>query len=153
MKTKHFGILGFILALVLTFTAVTSTATVALAAEDATVQPRISVVYPVSGSSSGYFTGFYSSNNPRYGNIPAGTYYINYSYESGGSAGMIIIKSTSGSERIDIEIAGDGDDRSTGTFDLDGGTYTIQIQASTSNANYEKSYGYDLILYKEDNEN
>lgn len=150
MKTRRFGIFTLILALVLAFTAVTSTATVALAAEDATVQPRISVVYPVSGSSSGYFTDFDSSNNPRYGNIPAGTYYINYSYESDGSTGMLIIKSTSGSERIEREMIGDGGAHSTYEFHLDGGTYTIQIRASTSNANYEKSYGYDLILAERD---
>lgn len=150
MKKTRFTILTFVLTLAIAISAVMSSATVAFAAENntavesATVQPRVSVVYPVSGSSSGYFTGLQSSNNPRYGNIPAGTYHINYSYAASGHSGTIVIESSS--ERIERPLTGDGSSYSTATFDLSGGTYTIKIISSTGGYGVEKSYGYDLIL-------
>lgn len=150
MKKTHFTILTFVLTLAIAISAVMSSATVAFAAENnstvesASVQPRFSVVYPVSGSSSGYFTGLHSSNNPRYGNIPAGTYHINYSYEASGYDATIVIESSS--ERIERDLIGDGGSYHTDDFELQGGTYTISIVSSTQGYLIEKYYGYDLIL-------
>lgn len=153
MKKTRFTILTFALTLAIAISAVMSSATVAFAAENntalesAAVQPRVSVVYPVSGSSSGYFSGLHTSNNPRYGNIPAGTYHINYSYAASGHAGTIVIESDS--ERIERPLTGDGGSYHTEDFELEGGTYTISIVSSTQGYLIEKYYGYDLILDKE----
>lgn len=146
---------SFIVALVLTFTmaisSVISTTAVAFAAESdigieaATIQPRGSVIYyPVSGSSSGYFSGINSANNTTYRGIPAGTYYFDYYYDSQNTAGTIVIESSS--QRIEKPLVGDGSAHSTETFTLSGGTYTVMIIASTGSYGIEKYYAYNLIL-------
>jgi len=102
------------------------------------------VVYPISGSTSGYFSGLQSSNNAKFGRIPAGTYHINYSFDSQGITGGIAIQS--GSERIERTLIGDGGAHSTESFALKGGTYTITVIGSTQSYGIEKYYGYNLIL-------
>lgn len=150
MKKNYSIIVTFVLTLAIAISSVMSTSTVALAAEDdtvietASVQPRKSIVYPVSGSTSGYFKGSTSSNNAKYGHIPAGTYYFDYYYDSQNHAAAIVIESSS--QRIEMPLTGDGNARSTGTFKLDGGTYTVSIVASLLGSEIEKYYSYTLIL-------
>lgn len=150
MKKAYSSIVAVILTLVVAISAVMSTTTVAFAAENGdgaevtSVQPRVSVVYPVSGSSSGYFSGLTSSNNARYGRIPAGTYYFDYSFDAQNHAGTIVIESSS--ERIEKPLIGNGGAYSTEAFTLRGGTYTVKVIASTGSYGIEKYYAYNLIL-------
>lgn len=158
MKKTRSTIVTLALTLALAITAVMSSATVALAAENevavatesdvttegTSVQPRFSVVYPISGSTSGYFTGLQSSNNARFGRIPAGRYHFSYSYDSQNMLGSIVIES--GSERIEKNLIGDGGAHNSESFDLKGGTYTVTVRGIPQSYGIEKYYGYNLIL-------
>lgn len=158
MKKTHSTIVTFILTFALAITTVMTSATVALAAENdvamvneegvatesTIIQPRVSVVYPISGSTSGYFTGLKSTNNAKFGNIPAGKYHFSYSYASDGLSGTIVIESSS--QRVEVALVGDGSAHNSASFNLNGGTYTVSIIASPQSQYIEKSYGHDLIL-------
>lgn len=154
MKKIHSKIVAFVLTLTLAISMVMSTAVVASAAEvvenDVTTENSLSVqpargsviYYPISGSTSGYFSGL-TSSSATYGNIPGGTYYFDYSYDSNYAANIVI---QSGSEYIERALIGDGGARSTSTFTLKGGTYTVKIVASTQSYQINKYYAYNLIL-------
>lgn len=150
MKKAHSFIVTLTLIFAMAISSAASTATMAYAAENdvnaaaVDVQPQKSIVYPVSGMSSGYFTGLETTNNARYGNIPKGTYYFDYFYDAEGHLATIVIESSS--ERIERTLVGRADARSTETFDLKGGTYTVKIIASTGSYGITKYYSYTLIL-------
>ena len=144
MTKKRSKLFALMLTLMLIMSSVVSMPTVAFAAENEAVQPRVLFVNPVSGSCNGFFTGIQSNNNARYGNIPAGTYYFSYSYASENIVGTIVIESSS--ERITRNLIGDGGGHDTSEFHLSGGTYTVTIIAAPQAYQMEKYYSYDLIL-------
>lgn len=142
-----------IIALVLMLTLVISSATVAFAAESGAPAETLStqgsvIYYPASGSSSGSFSGIVSSNNAVYRGIPAGTYYFDYSYDSQMYAGTLVITNNSilSSESYSLDLVGDGAARSTTSINLNGGSYTVKINASPQSSGTTKYYAYNLIL-------
>lgn len=135
-------------ALALIVTSVVTTPSVARAAEKGkntevvSAQQARTVYYPISGLSSGVFTGLQSPNVAVY-DLPSGTYTINYSFDASGHAGTIIF--TKGNYSVSRTLVGDGRGRSVSITLNQSGRYTVKVTASAASSGIEKSYGFDVV--------
>ena len=145
MKKAYSIITSLVLALCVMCGTIVATPVMALAADSvdtaevSVVQPRQTVYYPISGLSSGYFTGL-ECTSPAVFKLPAGTYTIHYNYDAQNTLGKLVFERSG--ERKEVVLYGNGQNR-TGTVTLSGGTYTVKVTSGV--INFEKYYGYDIV--------
>lgn len=139
---------SILLALSLIIGFATTPSATALAAEAISINTSTSpmntlsreVHYPISGLSSGVFSG--NDSEPAKFNLPARTIYVNYSFDSritgtmtisgNGRVYSLVISPGNGSRSFDVETAG---------------VYTITLHTGAGGYGATKTYGYSLYSY------
>lgn len=102
------------------------------------IQPRKNY-YPVSGASSGAFSGSFS-NYAIYNNLPATSIRISYAIDSPGPCYLQFYQNTSLIKNTSA-ISGNGETRITLPF---AGQYTVRLYYPDGNSSTEVIYGFNL---------